>query len=146
MGSYRLIRRAERDLFDLFVYGLERFGATQSAAYQEDLERCFAHLREPLDGAALHDRWDRETPSRARKPCHLCRPRPEDVLITAIIRVRSVQRLTLRWDGGDPRHRLAARSRSSTRAAKIIAIEATSTIVAIALISGVTPRRIEAKT
>jgi plasmid stabilization system protein ParE len=35
VGNYRLTRRAERDLFDLFVYGLERFGATQSAAYQE---------------------------------------------------------------------------------------------------------------
>ena len=54
--------------------------------------------------------------------------------------------LVLEDHGGPPPHGLLGRSRRSTCARTTRTMEAASTIVAMALISGVTPRLIEAKT
>lgn len=46
MADYRISRRAEHDLIEIYVYGLEQFGRAQAARYQADMERCFLLLAE----------------------------------------------------------------------------------------------------
>lgn len=39
MTAYRLTREAERDIVDIYVYSVERFGASQAERYTADLSR-----------------------------------------------------------------------------------------------------------
>lgn len=41
MGSYHLTEDAEADLLEVFLYGLEAFGAVQAAEYKTSLAYCF---------------------------------------------------------------------------------------------------------
>ena len=44
MSSYRLTRRADRDLIDIYLYTLETFGPEQAERYTEGMRSCFAML------------------------------------------------------------------------------------------------------
>lgn len=44
--SYRLSRAAEADLIDIYLYGLQEFGAATADAYHARLEACFELLAE----------------------------------------------------------------------------------------------------
>ena len=41
MRRYRLSRRADQDLFEIFRFGIETFGLLQAEQYQTDLTHCF---------------------------------------------------------------------------------------------------------
>lgn len=44
MSSYRLTRRADQDLIDIYLYTLEQFGMAQAERYAEGVRSCFALL------------------------------------------------------------------------------------------------------
>ena len=46
MADYRLAPAAESDLFNIAIYGLERFGLTQSESYRDALKARFQALAE----------------------------------------------------------------------------------------------------
>lgn len=41
MKQYRLSKRAENDLLNIFIYGIERFGLIQAEKYNSELDNCF---------------------------------------------------------------------------------------------------------
>ncbi len=44
MTDYRLTRRAEAELLDIFLYGIEQFGLSQAQAYADSMDLCFRLL------------------------------------------------------------------------------------------------------
>jgi toxin ParE1/3/4 len=90
-----LSRGAEQDVFNLFVEGLERFGAKQAASYQEDLERCFALIAEnPLMGRSATIRELEIRRHEHGSHVIFYRPMADHVLITAVVHARSLRHLT----------------------------------------------------
>ena len=96
MPSYRLTRRAENDLLEAFLFGLDRFGEAQAQRYQLGFERCFGMLAEnpglgrPADLIAVGLR-------RHEHASHvvLYEPDAEGVLIVAVVHGRSIRALDL---------------------------------------------------
>lgn len=96
MASYRLTRRAESDLLDAFLFGLDQFGDAQAQRYQVGLERCFVMLAEnpglgrPADVIAAGLR-------RHEHASHvvLYDADAEGILIVAVVHRRSVRGLEL---------------------------------------------------
>lgn len=96
MNSFRLTRRAEQDLYDIFLYGYERFGIAQADRYASDMEVCFQLL-------ADNPRLGRETKAIApgvRRHEHgahviLYEESGTGVLILAVLHKKSVIRLPL---------------------------------------------------
>lgn len=96
MSEYTLTKRAEADLFDVFLFGYERFGSKQAEAYAAELEYVF-HL------LADTPRMGREAETIApgvRRHEHgshiiLYEEARGGVLILAIVHASSVKRLTL---------------------------------------------------
>lgn len=96
MSSYRLTRRAEDDLLDIFLFGLERFGLAQAERYKLGLERCFTIL---ADNPKIDRLADTVAPGlrRHEHESHvvLYEEASDGVLIVALVHGRSVRRLTL---------------------------------------------------
>ena len=44
MGDYDLSPEAERDLFEIALYGLENFGLARSEEYRDGLNACFQRI------------------------------------------------------------------------------------------------------
>lgn len=44
MNEFRVSERGGRDLLDIYLFGIEAFGAHQALRYQEDLDHCFQLL------------------------------------------------------------------------------------------------------
>lgn len=94
--SYSLTRRARDDLFDIFVYGYDRFGEQQAEIYAADLEHVFELL-------VANPQMGREAKSigpsvrRHEHASHiiLYEEAPPGILILAIVHSRSVLRLAL---------------------------------------------------
>ncbi|KQP10689.1 plasmid stabilization protein [Methylobacterium sp. Leaf99] len=96
MARYRLTRRAESDLLDVFLFGLERFGETQSERYRVELERCFRLLAETL-GLGRSARIIAPDVRRHEHERHiiLCEEDADGILVLALVHARSVRRLKL---------------------------------------------------
>jgi len=96
MASYRVSKRANDHLIDIYVYGSEQFGETRAIAYQESLEACFAML-------ARHPKAGRTSPTvrpgvrRHEHGSHviLYRENADHVLIIAVLHGRSIRGLKL---------------------------------------------------
>jgi toxin ParE1/3/4 len=96
MSSYALTKRAQADLFDVFLFGYEQFGEKQAEAYAAELEYVFQLL-------ADNPRMGREAEAIAtdvRRHEHgshviLYEISPDGVLILAMVHASSVKRLTL---------------------------------------------------
>lgn len=96
MTKYALTKRAEADLFEIFLFGYKQFGSKQAEAYAEDLERIFDLLAET-------PRMGREAPSIAegvRRHEHashviLYEEAPDGILILAVVHASSIIRLNL---------------------------------------------------
>ena len=96
MASYHLTLRAEADVFDIFLYGLEAFGANQAARYKDDLTRSFAMLAEnprmgrPAEAIALGLR-------RHEHQSHVILYEIDgpDILVLAVVHGRSIRRLEI---------------------------------------------------
>ncbi|UIY28782.1 type II toxin-antitoxin system RelE/ParE family toxin [Neorhizobium galegae] len=44
MSEFRLTRQADKDMLDIFVFGLDVFGQFQARKYAGDLQHCFGLL------------------------------------------------------------------------------------------------------
>lgn len=96
MNSYALTKRAEADLFDVFLFGYEQFGEKQAEAYAAELEYVFQLL-------ADNPRMGREAEIIAhgiRRHEHeshviLYEIASGGILIHAIVHASSVKRLAL---------------------------------------------------
>lgn len=110
VSSYHLTRRAEADLLDIFLFGLEQFGLAQAERYKLGLERGFTLL---ADNPKLGRTADAVAPGlrRHEHESHviLYEQAPDGVLIVALIRGRSIRRLKIcRVTGLHPRCRSAS--------------------------------------
>jgi toxin ParE1/3/4 len=85
--SYILSRKAEEDIIDIFLTGVEQFGQKQAEHYHEQLDKCFRFLAEnPL---AAHERFEITPPVRIHPVgSHLVIYRIEENGELFIIRVR----------------------------------------------------------
>lgn len=96
MSDYALTKRAEADLFDVFLFGFEQFGARPAEIYAAELEHTFQLL-------ADNPRMGREAESIApgvRRHEHgshviLYEISADGVLILALVHASSIKRLTL---------------------------------------------------
>ncbi|MCO5159586.1 MAG: type II toxin-antitoxin system RelE/ParE family toxin [Mesorhizobium sp.] len=96
MSEFRLSKRADRHLRDIFLYGIESFGRRQADKYRAELDGCFAML-------ARHPRIGRTSPTiRAGMRRHehgshviLYREEADGVLIVAVLHARQVRGLKL---------------------------------------------------
>ena len=96
MSSYALTKRAEADLFDIFLFGYEQFGSAQAETYAAELEHVFQLL-------ADNPRMGREAEAIApdvRRHEHgshviLYEISPDGVVILAVVHTSSVKRLAL---------------------------------------------------
>lgn len=84
---YRLSRKAEQDIIELFLQGAERFGVLQAEACHELLARTFAFLADNPEAARLREEIDppvRIHPLQAHRVIY----RIEEDGSVSIIRVR----------------------------------------------------------
>ena len=96
MSEYALTKRAEADLFEVFLFGYEQFGERQAEVYAAELEYIFQLL-------ADNPRMGREAETIAhgvRRHEHgshiiLYEVISGGVLILAIVHASSIKRLTL---------------------------------------------------
>lgn len=96
MSDYGLTKRAEGDLFDIFLFGYEQFGSKQAEAYAAELEGVFQLL-------ADNPRMGREAATVSpgvrrhehRSHVILYEEASSGVLILAIVHSSSVKRLAL---------------------------------------------------
>ena len=96
MPEYRLTQRADSDLLDIFIFGIEQFGERQAKAYQAALEHSFALLAE-------NPRMGREAKAvadgvhRHENGSHVVLYEQADfgVLILAVIHSSSIKRLKI---------------------------------------------------
>jgi toxin ParE1/3/4 len=94
--SYRISRRANANLTDIYVFGVQHFGRPQALAYQVELEDCFAML-------ARHPKGCRTSPTirpglrRHEHGSHviLYREEKDGILIVAVLHSRSIRGLRL---------------------------------------------------
>jgi toxin ParE1/3/4 len=96
MGEYRLTPAADRDLLDILIYGVERFGHMQADAYRRELLDCFALI---ADHPAIGRRADAVGVGvrRHEHGSHIMfyEQEPQGVAILAIVHVRSIRRVTI---------------------------------------------------
>ena len=96
MSSYALTKRAEADLFDIFLYGYEQFGERQAETYAAGLDHVFQLL---ADTPRMGRKAENIAPGvmRHEHGSHviLYEAAETGVLILAIIHGSSVKRLTL---------------------------------------------------
>jgi toxin ParE1/3/4 len=96
VSDYGLTKRARDDLFDIFLFGYEKFGERQAEAYAADLEHVFQLLAE-------NPRLGRNADvivagvRRYEHQSHilLYQEMPSGVLILAVVHKSSVRRLSL---------------------------------------------------
>jgi toxin ParE1/3/4 len=96
MSSYRVSERANDDLLDIYLYGVEQFGPLQAVEYQLSLHHCFQLLAEnPRMGRTSET--IREGLRRHEHGSHviLYRPEADHILIVAVLHGRSVRGLKL---------------------------------------------------
>ena len=93
MTDYRLSDRADGDLFEIYLYGIEQFGLRQADLYRREMDDCFAMLaRHPHIGRSAA----RIAPGirRHEHGSHVILYREEDdgILIVAVVHGASVRR------------------------------------------------------
>ena len=96
MSEVRLSGRAEANLRDIYLFGIEQFGRRQAEKYRLELDACFAML-------ARHPKSGRTSPTirpgmrRHEHGSHviLYREEKDGILIVAILHSRSIRGLRL---------------------------------------------------
>lgn len=96
MPEYRLTQRADNDLLDIFVFGIEQFGTRQAKAYQAELEHSFALLAEnPRMGREAKTVSDGVRRHESGSHVVLYEQADFGVLILAILHASSIKRLKI---------------------------------------------------
>ncbi|MDR4305783.1 type II toxin-antitoxin system RelE/ParE family toxin [Chelatococcus sambhunathii] len=94
MSRVRLTRRAERDLFEIFLFGIETFGLARAAGYREAFETCFNMLaRHPELGRRCPELGEAMRRHEHGSHVVLYEIDLEGVLIVAVPHRRSAMRL-----------------------------------------------------
>jgi toxin ParE1/3/4 len=96
VSSYRLTARADNELLDIYLYGIEQFGLRQAERYKLSLDECFSML-------AGHPRMGRISPTvrpgirRHEHGSHviLYQEETDHVLIVAVLHSRNLHGLKL---------------------------------------------------
>lgn len=96
VGGYRLTLRAEADVFEIFLYGLEIFGPIQARRYRDDLARCLTMLAENPRMGRLAEAIARGI-RRHEHQSHVILYEIDgpDILILAVMHGRSIRGLEL---------------------------------------------------
>src|SRR5260370_18774410 len=94
MKRYRLTEQSADDIFDNYLNCIQHFGLEQARQYSDSLTGCFDMLAENPRMGRVAD----AIPTGIRRHEHgshviLYEERPNDVLIIALIHVRSIRRL-----------------------------------------------------
>lgn len=96
MADFALTKRAEADLFDLALFGYERFGERQVEAYLADLDHVFRLLADqPRMGRKAETIAPGVRRHEHRSHVILYEEAPPGVRILAIVHASSVRRLSL---------------------------------------------------
>ncbi len=96
MTSYRLTERADRDILDSFLYGMQHFGLAQAEQYSGDMAHCFKMLAEnPHMGRAADAVAAGVRRHEHRSHVILYEQEPGGILILALVHARSVRRLQI---------------------------------------------------
>jgi len=96
VSSYRLTARANNDLLDIYLFGIEQFGFRQAERYKASLDNCFSILA----GYSRMGRSAATLGSGVRRHEHgshviLYREGEDHILILAVVHGRSVRGLKL---------------------------------------------------
>jgi toxin ParE1/3/4 len=96
VNKHRLSQRADRDLRDIYLYGVENFGLAQAERYRLELDGCFGMLSEFPRMGRLSDTI-RAGLRRYGHGSHVViyKEQPDHVLIVAVVHGRSVKGLKL---------------------------------------------------
>lgn len=96
MTSYTLTERAEDDLLNLFLDGIEMFGLIQARRYKDEIERCFQLIASrPLMGRLAPSIGERIRRHAHQSHIILYEEAEDSVLILAVVPARSVRLLKL---------------------------------------------------
>lgn len=96
MNSYRLTERAEAEVLDILIYGMEQFGALQARRYKDDMAHCFQLLAEtPFMGRPAHNVGEGVHRHEFKSHVILYEPAEDGIVVLAVIHGRSVRRLKL---------------------------------------------------
>ena len=96
MSEYVLTKRAEADLYDIFLFGYQQFGERQAEAYAAELERAFQLLaNNPRMGRKAELIAQGVRRHEHRSHVILYEIAPDGVLILAVVHVSSIKRLSL---------------------------------------------------
>jgi toxin ParE1/3/4 len=94
LDSYRLTPRAERQLVDIFRYGIDNFGAEVARHYASSLEHCFELLVNPPQmGRQAPDFGEGVRRHTHQRHIILYEIRDDAIVILAVLPVRSLARL-----------------------------------------------------
>lgn len=95
--GYRLSRKAEQDVIEVFLQGAERFGLLQAEAYHDLLTNTFSFLADNPQAARLRE--EIEPPVRIHPvQAHLVIYRVDDDGQVFVVRVRHAHE---DWSAGD---------------------------------------------
>jgi toxin ParE1/3/4 len=96
VNKHRPSQRADRDLRDIYLYGVENFGLAQAERYRLELDACFAMLSEFPRMGRLSDTI-RAGLRRHEHGSHVViyKEHPDHVLIVAVVHGRSLKGLKL---------------------------------------------------
>lgn len=96
MTSYRLTARAEGEILEIFLYGIEQFGLRQARLYKEEMERCFQLLSEnPHMGRSATAIGEGVRRHEHKSHVILYEIDRSGILVIAVVHARSVRRLKL---------------------------------------------------
>lgn len=96
MNRYQLSKRAESELTDIFIFGIERFGFRQADTYVEELKQTFQLIADyPAIGTPAP-----EIGSGIRRRVHVSHvvlydPETDPILVHAIVHGSSASRMKL---------------------------------------------------
>jgi toxin ParE1/3/4 len=96
VSSYTLTERAEDDLLNLFLDGIEMFGLAQARRYKDELERCFQLIASrPQMGRLASSIGERVRRHVHQSHIILYEEARDAVLILAVVPARSIRLLKL---------------------------------------------------
>lgn len=96
MSRYWLTERAEEEILDIFLSGIEQFGMAQARRYKEDMGNCFQLLADtPYMGRSAVNIGDGVRRHEHQSHVILYEIVDDGVLILAVVNGRSVHGLSL---------------------------------------------------
>jgi toxin ParE1/3/4 len=94
VSEYRLTKRADNDLLEIFIYGIEQFGEAQAERYQHQMIDCFRLLASnPRVGRMAETIGNGVRRHEHGRHVVLYEDAPYGVLILALVHAQNIRRL-----------------------------------------------------